>query len=369
MVTKDKVFVTSPSMPSYDEYIQMIKKIWINKMMTNGGELHNELERKLSDYLGVDSLALTSNGHSALEIALQSMELKGEVITTPFTFVSTTHAVVRSGLKPIFCDIKKSDYTIDENLIENLVTENTCAILPVHVFGNVCDVESIERIARKYSLKVIYDAAHSFGERIYGSSVLNFGDASAISFHATKVFNTVEGGAICTRDENLYNIMVQYRNFGIQDAENVSHIGTNAKMSEFHAAMGLCNLRHYEHERKKRKKIAEIYLECLDGIRGIKIPCYKEEITYNYAYFPIVIDKSIYGYSRDDVFEWLSKENVFCRKYFYPLTNSLECYGKDLSEQTPIAKEIANSILCLPLYADLDENSVMCICEVIRKRK
>lgn len=368
MSEKDSVYVTCPSLPSFKEYSQEIRKIWETKIMTNGGILHKELEERLKEHLHLDNIVLTSHGHCALEIAIQSMGLKGEVITTPFTFVSTAHAIVRSGLKPVFCDIKNSDYTIDEDKIEELINENTCAIVPVHVFGNVCNVDKISEIARKYSLKVIYDAAHTFGEVYNGKHVVNYGDASIISFHATKIFNTVEGGAICTADTELATTMLQLRNFGIQDAEHINYIGCNAKMSEFHAAMGICNLRYYEEGIHKRKKIVGKYVEELSEIKGITIPTYKDNTIYNYAYFPILVEKQNFGYSRDDVYVWLANKKIYSRKYFYPLINSLECYGGDNSKQTPNALNIANNILCLPLHEDMDIETVEYITEIIRRK-
>ena len=248
------IFVTRSSMPTMEEYISEISDIWESHWLTNMGVKHQKLQDELKSYLGVENIELLTNGHMALELTLQAMNLQGEVITTPFTFASTTHAIVRNGLKPVFCDINSENFTIDVSKIERLITDRTCAIMPVHVYGNICDVETIEKIAHKYELKVIYDAAHSFGETYKEIGVGNFGDASCFSFHATKVFNSIEGGAVAFKDKTLGNYIYELKNFGIHGPEEVSAVGANAKMNEFCAAMGLCNLKHIEEEIAKRKK-------------------------------------------------------------------------------------------------------------------
>lgn len=360
--------VTRSSMPSFEEYCEEIKELWDSRWLTNNGAKHQLLEHQLKEYLHTPNVTLYTNGHLALENIIEAMHFpKGsEVITTPFTFASTTHAIVRSGLVPVFCDIKYDDYTIDESKIEALITDKTCAIIPVHVYGNVCNVELIRAIADKYGLKVIYDAAHSFGVTYKGVSTANFGDASMFSFHATKVFNTIEGGAICYHDDSLAQTLNDIKNFGIHVPESTLYIGGNAKMNEFQAAMGICNLRHLDDEIAKRKKVAEQYRKHLEGIDGIKLNDNQPDVQSNYAYFPVVFDG--YRYTRNEVFERLSKENIHARKYFFPLTNEFECYRDfptaDVSK-TPVAQHISDNVLCLPMYADLALEDVVSICRNI----
>jgi len=358
------VFVTRSFLPPMEEYINEIKELWDTHWITNMGVKHQILEEKLKEYLDVENITLFNNGHLALEGIIEAMELKGEVITTPFTFVSTTHAIVRKGLTPVFCDISPDDYTIDVDKIEELITDKTSAIVPVHVYGNICNYHKIEEIAKKYKLKVIYDAAHSFGETIDGKSVANLGDASMFSFHATKVFNTIEGGAVSYKDFSLKTKLDQLKNFGITGPESIESIGGNAKMNEFQAAMGICNLRHVEEEIQKRKKVVERYIERLSDIRGIKLNSYNKGLKSNYAYFPVLFDG--YKASRDEVYEELKNHNIMSRKYFYPLTNDAQCYKNRFNaEQTPIAKYIADRILTLPLYGDLELSTVDKISDII----
>jgi dTDP-4-amino-4,6-dideoxygalactose transaminase len=301
---------------------------------------------------------------------MQAFDLKGEVITTPFSFASTTHAIVRNGLKPVFCDINPDDYTIDTSKIESLITDKTSAIVPVHVYGNTCNVEEIDRIAKKYGLKVIYDSAHAFGEKYKGIGIGAFGDASCFSFHATKVFNTVEGGAVCFKDKELGDKLYGLKNFGIRDTETVDAVGSNAKMNEFCAAMGLCNLRHIYEEISKRKKVHEKYIELLGDINGIKLNPIKTDVECNYSYFPIVIDEEIFGTDRDEVFAKLEENGIGARKYFYPLISDFDCYrDKYDSSMTPIASYVSKRVLTLPMYADLSLDDVQRICEVIIKSK
>lgn len=359
-----KILVTRSSMPTFNEYCEEIKELWNTHFLTNMGVKHQELERELKDYLKTSNLTLFTNGHLALECVLQAFDLKGEVITTPFTFASTTHAIVRCGLEPVFCDINPVDYTIDTNKIEALITDKTCAIVPVHVYGNLCDVNEIDRIAKKYNLKVIYDAAHTFGVEKNGISVANFGDASMFSFHATKVFNTIEGGAVTFKDASLYKKLNDLKNFGITGPETVDYIGGNAKMNEFQAAMGICNLRHVDKEIEKRSKLVEKYRKNLSGVKGIKLVPEQIGIKSNYAYFPVVFDE--YKYTRDEIFEKLKEDNIFARKYFYPLINDFQCFeGKYDSNNTPVAKHISDRVLTLPLYADLEIEIIDKICKII----
>ncbi|MCP1110129.1 DegT/DnrJ/EryC1/StrS family aminotransferase [Ohessyouella blattaphilus] len=363
-----KILVTKAMLPPFEEYIAEIEDLWDSHFLTNMGEKHQKLEVALKEYLDIDELSLMVNGHMALELTLQALKLKGEVITTPFTFVSTTHAIVRNGLTPIFCDINAEDYTIDTNLIESLITERTCAIVPVHVYGHVCNVEEIERIARKHNLKVIYDAAHAFGESYKGVGIGNFGDASMFSFHATKVYNTIEGGAVSYRDKDLGINLYRLKNFGIRGLETVDHVGSNAKMNEFQAAMGLCNLRHIKEVIGARKQVINEYKKYLIDIPGLIFSKEQTDVVSNAAYLPIRVKKEKYGYSRDEVYEKLKRENVFARKYFYPLTTAFNCYEKKYDvNQTPIAKRISEEIITLPLSADLKCNEVKEICMLLKK--
>ena len=309
------VLVTRPSMPPMDEYIEEIKDLWESYWITNMGEKHQILQSQLKSYLQSDNVELMVNGHMSLELTLQAMKLQGEVITTPYTFVSTTHAIVRSGLTPVFCDVDPDTYTIDTEKIEMLITDYTSAILPVHVYGNVCNIEEIQRIANKYDLKVIYDACHSFGETYHDKGVGAYGDASCFSFHATKVFHSIEGGAVCYRNQELGKRLEYLKNFGIDGPESVQDIGANAKMNEFSAAMGICNLRHIEEEIQKRKKIDCRYRSHLEGVKGIKLRQEDKNVQYNYAYFPVVFEKE-FGATRNEIFDALAREGIVTRKYF-----------------------------------------------------
>ena len=367
----NKILVTESSMPEFEEYIEEIKSIFESKWLTNMGEKHKVLEANLKEYLDVKNISLFTNGHLALMVAIQAMNLPegGEVITTPYSFSSTTHAIVQNRLKPIFCDIDPKTYTIDVNKIEELITEKTVAILPVHVYGHVCDVEKIDEIAKKHKLKVIYDAAHVFGVKYKGKSIAEYRDISMFSFHATKVFNTIEGGALVYNDENLKPYIDKLKNFGINGPEKVEYVGINAKMNEFCAAMGICNLRHIDEELKKRSKVYKRYIERLSNVPGITISQEQDDVKPNYAYFPVVFDKKIFGKNRDEVMDMLAKENIFSRKYFYPLINDYECYKDEYdSSLTPIAKKISDNVLTIPMYADLTLEEVDKICDIILKK-
>lgn len=364
----NQILVTRSSMPTYEEYINEIKELWDTHWLTNMGVKHKQLQKELEDYLSVPHVTLYTNGHLALENAIAALNLPagGEVITTPFTFASTTHAIVRNKLVPVFCDVNDQDYTIDVHKIEALITDRTVAIVPVHVYGNLCDVEEIDRIAKKYGLKVIYDAAHAFAVKYKGVSSACFGDMSMFSFHATKVFNTIEGGAVCYSNDNLVQLLNDQKNFGIHGLEEVSYVGGNAKMNEFQAAMGICNLRHLDDEIAKRKKVVEHYRERLSGVEGIKLSVVQENVESNYAYFPVVFDG--YKYTRNEIFEKLQEQGITARKYFFPLTNSFECYRNYPTagvEKTPVAQHLALRVLTLPLYADLSLEDVDRICDVI----
>lgn len=362
------ILVTRSSMPSFEEYCEEIRKIWDSHWLTNMGVEHQTLQKELEAYLDCPHVILYTNGHLALENVIAAMQFpKGsEVITTPFTFASTTHAIVRNGLVPVFCDVNDCDYTMDVEKIEALITDKTVAIVPVHVYGNMCDVERIKVIAAKYNLKVIYDAAHAFAVKYKGISSANFGDASMFSFHATKVFNTIEGGAVCFSDDSLVSTLNDMKNFGIRGPESVVFVGGNAKMNEFQAAMGICNMRHLYREIARRKKVAERYWEHLDSVRGIKLCKPQKDVESNYAYFPVIFDS--YTANRDEVFAKLGEHGITARKYFFPLTNSFECY-KDYPtagvEKTPVAAFLAEHVLTLPMYADLAFEEVDRICRIV----
>jgi len=362
------IFVTRSSLPPMEEYIAEIKDIWQTHWLTNMGAKHEALRQALQQYLGVDQLHLFVNGHMSLELSLQALKLTGEVITTPFTFASTTHAIVRNGLTPVFCDIRPDDYTIDTEKMERLITDRTTAIVPVHVYGNVCQVEEIQRIADKYGLVVLYDAAHAFGETYRGRGVASFGDVSCFSFHATKVFHTIEGGAACYSDR-LHDFgldLFRLKNFGIRGEEEVDAVGANAKMNEFCAAMGLCNLRHLDVEIQKRGQAAGWYRARLADVPGLQLNIQRPEVKPNYAYFPVVFDEHAFGATRNEVYTALAREGIHARKYFYPLTNTFECYRHRFdANDTPIALHIAKRVLTLPLYAGLTEADVDRICQIV----
>lgn len=364
----EQILVTQPTLPDYEEYCEEIKAIWASRWLTNMGKEHQMLQSRLEEFLGCPHLVLFTNGHLALEYMIASMHFPAgsEVITTPFTFASTTHAIVRNSLTPVFCDVNKDDYTIDAEKIESLITEKTVAILPVHVYGNLCDVEKIRAVADAHGLKVLYDAAHAFAVKYKGVSAVNFGDASMLSFHATKVYNTIEGGAVCTADGEIAETLTAMKNFGMREQDDFCYAGGNAKMSEFQAAMGLCNLRHLEGEIAKRRAVVERYRANLAGIPGIRLCKEQPEVESNYAYFPVVFDG--FAKNRDEVFCELQEKGISARRYFYPLTNSFSCYA-DLPtadpEKTPVAKHLADRVLTLPLYPDLPLEDVDRICAVI----
>ncbi len=360
-----QINVTRSSMPTYEEYCEEIKDLWESRWLTNMGAKHNQLKAELCDYLKVPNTELFCNGHIALYCAIKALGLKGEIITTPFTFASTTNAIVQAGCTPVFCDVAE-DYTIDVTKIENLITDKTSAILGVHVYGNICDVEAIDAIAKKHSLKVIYDAAHAFGVEYKGRGICTYGDISMLSFHATKVFHTIEGGALCYNDASLTSDIVKQRGFGL-NGEEIDCFGTNGKMNEFCASMGLCNMRHIDDEIESRGEAYRRYTERLLGTDGVKLLPLREGIKQNFAYYPVLFDKKVFGKSRDEVVALLSAEKVVARKYFYPLVSSNKEFGSDLSYLTPIAKEYSENVLCLPMYAHLDVTDIDRICDIILK--
>ncbi len=361
------IHVVSPSMPPFEEFTKEIYSIWETKQLTNSGPKHALFQRKLEEFLNVKHVSLFANGHLALEAGIQALDLKGEVITTPFTFVSTTQAILRCGLTPVFCDISTDDYTIDASKIEALITENTSAILPVHVYGNICNDEMIEKIAKKHNLKVIYDAAHAFGETYKGRNVAELGDMSMFSFHATKVFNSVEGGCLAFSDDTKEDVLNSLKQFGqMAHTDSVPYVGTNAKMSELHAAMGLLNLKYLSTYIEKRKKVVSLYRDRLSQAQGIRLCKEKAEVIYNYSYFPVLIDADASGTTRDIVCQKLQQNNIYARKYFYPLTSDLECCRKrNIDAYVPVAKYVSDSILTLPCYSDLELDDVDKICDII----
>lgn len=362
-----RINVTRSSMPPFEEYVEKIKVLWENRWLSNRGVLHKEFEELLKERMGVPFPFLFANGHVALEVAIDALRLPkgGEVITTPYTHCSTTHSIVRNDLIPIFCDVNDVDYTIDVNQIEKLITEKTVAICAVHVYGNLCDVDAIDAIAKKHHLKVIYDAAHAFGVKLNGVDTAAFGDVSMFSCHATKVFHTIEGGIVTFKDEAIYNKINSLVNFGFAGPEEVQFISTNARMNEYEAAMGICNLKHFDEEVAKRKIAADQYNARLSGVKGIKLISPQNGVTPNYAYFPVFFEG--YKYSRDEIQAKLAEHNVFARKYFYPIITELQCYRDMFAGSTPVSKHASETVLTLPMYADLSVEDVNRICDIILK--
>lgn len=367
-----RINVTRPSMPLFDEYIEELRKIWESRWLSNRGETAIRFEDELKKYFHCDRLWLFANGHTALETALQALSInknscidkKSEIITTPYTFVSTTEAIVRNGFKPVFVDVREDNLTIDPLLIEKSITQNTIAIVATHVYGFMCDVFTIERIAKKHNLIVIYDAAHAFGVKYNDISVANYGDAVMFSTHATKVFHTIEGGILTYKDENIFGPVKKLINFGFDGEEDVKYIGENGKMNEFEAAMGICNLRHIDDEIAKRKKINDYYTERLRDVAGIKLLQPTDALEWNYAYYPVIFDG--YKETRDEIKTKLETENIFVRKYFYPITTQLTCFADDYGNiNLPVAKYASKNILSLPMYADLSIEDVERICNII----
>lgn len=361
-----EISVTKPFLPDFEEYTKKIFGIWEREWLTNFGALHDQLNNSLMERLRLKNLSLFTNGHLALESALEALDVTGEVITTPFTFASTTNAIIRKGLTPIFCDISADTYCIDPNKIEKLITANTTAILPVHVYGNVCDIEKIQEIAQKYHLKVIYDAAHGFGVEYNECGLGTFGDAVMFSFHATKIFHTIEGGGVSYSDNNLSENFKKIQNFGLDSSGNIDYSGGNGKMNEFQAAMGLCNLEYIDCIIEIRQKLFQEYDKILSEIQGISLPIRQKHVRHNYSYYYITIDSEIFGENRDTVYDRLHFNKIYARKYFYPLTNKVI---KDLNGQNnlPIAQKISESVLVLPLYTTLTLVEISRICNIIKE--
>lgn len=368
---KKPITVTQPSLPPLEEFVPYLQQIWSNKWLTNNGPLHQQLESELADYLGVKYLSLFSNGTLALISALQALNITGEVITTPFSFVATTHSLWWNKIKPVFIDIEPKFLNLDPAKIEAAITDKTTAIMPVHVYGNPCQVDEIQKIADKYRLKVIYDAAHAFGVKINGESILNFGDLSVLSFHATKVYSTIEGGAIVCHSEEMKHHIDNLKNFGFRGETVVEEPGINAKLNELQAAYGILQLKYVDSFIAKRKQISELYRILLKNIAGICFLSENENVTYGYSYFPIIIDKVVYGISRDALYEKLKENNIFARRYFYPLISSFEPY-RELSssniENLKVANGISDNILCLPIYVELNNDDIIFISNLIRNK-
>lgn len=364
-----RIPVTKPFLPPLDEFEPYLKEIWSSGVITNGGKFHQELERELTRYLGVSHISLFSNGTIALITALQALGIKGEVITTPYSFVATVHSLLWNNIKPVFIDIDPTTLNLDPQKIEDAITPNTTAILPVHCYGNPCDVENIELIAKKHNLKVIYDAAHAFGVRCHCGSILNHGDLSILSFHATKVFNTFEGGAIVSKDLDMKRKIDQLKNFGFVDELTVVTTGINGKMSEINAAFGLLQLKHMDIVIQERKRIDIAYRKKLSGIRGIRCLDASKASVANYSYFPILVD-SIAAVDRDSLYQKLIDRGIFSRRYFYPLISKFPMYSDFPSardENLQHAMQAASEVLCLPIYPELSIDQQDFICEAILK--
>lgn len=367
---EDKIYVTRPSLPPLSDFMEYLEDIWKSKWLTNAGKYHDQFEKELVKFLGVKHCSLLVNGTLGLVVGLQGLRITGEVITTPYSFVATTHSLNWNGIKPVFCDIEEDTLCLDPRKLEPLITPRTTAILPVHVYGHACDVDRISEVSDFYGLKVIYDAAHAFGVRIRGKSILNYGDMSVLSFHATKVFNTIEGGAIVTEDEKLKKRIDFLKNFGYADELTVVGPGINARLNELQAAYGLLGLKVVSDEIEKRRRISHVYAEAFGGIPGLK--CFSEEegVDGNFGYFPILIDENEFGKSRDTVYENLKQKNIFTRRYFYPLISRFPTYRGLASaspDQLPVAEKVSTQILCLPIYASLSEEETERIVDVIRQ--
>jgi len=362
------LLLMKPFMPPLQDYQKYLERIWQSRQLTNSGQIHAEFEQALCDYLGVEHLSLIANGTLALIIALKALNLKGEIITTPFTSVATAQAIHWNNLKPVFVDINESDFNINISEIEHAITPGTSAILPVHVFGNPCDMASIDQLAEKYNLKVLYDAAHCFGVELNSESICNSGDMSVLSFHATKVFNTIEGGAIICHDESTKKYIDALKNTGLDPAHKLAGYGMNAKLNEFQSAFGMIQLKYIDEVIASRKAAASKYKELLKDIRGIWWPDEKEFVKYNYTYFPVIINTEEFGASRDELAAYLEGEKIFTRKYFYPLVSDFPEFSIYKTRDLPVAEKIAVSILCLPLFPDITSDEIAAVADSIRHK-
>ncbi len=368
MTTNNKITVTSPYLPPLDEFIPYLRQIWDNKWLTNNGPLHQQLEKELVEYLGVKHISLFSNGTLALISALQALNITGEVITTPFSFVATTHSLWWNKITPVFVDIEPQYLNLDPRKIEAAITERTTAIMPVHVYGNPCQTDEIERIAQKHKLKVIYDAAHAFGVKQNGSSVLNAGDLSILSFHATKVYSTIEGGAIVCHTEEMKHHIDNLKNFGFRGETIVEEPGINAKLNELQAAYGLLQLKYVDSFIQRRHEITSLYRSLLQNVDGIRFLNDIQGVEHGYSYFPILVDNEKFGSSRDELYERLKRHNIFARRYFYPLISEFTPYNtlhSANSQKLPIATKAAQEVLCLPIFVELTDEQVREICKLL----
>jgi len=365
-----KITVTSPLLPPLKEFIPYLEDIWERKWLTNNGYYHKELEKAIAEYLGIEYISLFTNGTLPIMIALQALRITGEVITTPYSFVATTHSLWWNNIKPVFVDIDSKTCNIDPEKIEAAITPRTTAIMAVHVYGNPCDTEKIQAIADKYGLKVIYDAAHSFGVTINGESILKSGDMSTLSFHATKTYNTIEGGALVCRDEKTKQRIDYLKNFGFAGETTVVAPGINGKMDEVRSAYGLLELKYVDDAIEKRKQVAIQYREALKNVPGISYLQDFPKVRHNYSYFPVFVDENKYGMNRDELYEKLKENNIFGRRYFYPLISEFATYrGLDSSrkENLPVSHKIADSVICLPMHHEMSDEDLNLICRIIKK--
>lgn len=371
MNSRDKpIYVTQPALPPLEEFNFYLKQIWDNKILTNNGPYHQQFEKELADYLGVKFISLFANGTLALVTALQVLRITGEVITTPFSFVATAHSLWWNNIKPVFADIEPDYFNLDPNKVEAAITPQTTAIMPVHVYGNPCLVDRFQQIAETYGLKLIFDSAHAFGVKINGNSILNYGDLSILSFHATKGFNTIEGGAIVCHDEQTKRRIDFLKNFGFADEITVIAPGINAKMNELQAAFGIVQLKYIDENIRKRKIIAETYRKYLEGIAGIHFLSDIKDVSHSYTYFPILVDDKLYGKTRDVLYEELKQHSIYGRRYFYPLISSFPTYRGLISAQPSnlaVAEEVASQVICLPIYPQLELMDVKRISSIIHR--
>ena len=361
------IYVTRPFLPPLEEFCDGLKEIWENQWLTNNGPIVQRFGRELSNYYETDNICLFTNGTLALQIGLQGMGITGEVITTPFTFVATTHALFWNKIRPVFVDIEPDYYTLDPNKVEAAITPWTTAILAVHVFGYPCKLNALADIARRHNLKLIYDAAHAFGERVGNKSIAHFGDMSMFSFHATKFYHSLEGGMLSFKDSGLKKTFDYLKNFGFENEVEVVMPGTNAKMNEIQALMGSMVLKHIDINIEKRQQLAELYLEMLCQVPGIKLPPQLPgDVKYNYCYFTIEVDEKEFGLSRNSLYEKLKEYNIYSRRYFYPLVCEYPCYRSvAILDPLTVARRVAEEILTLPIYYDLDLDDVKRICDII----
>lgn len=369
-MNKEIITVTSPLLPDLEEFHDLLKEIWASKWITNNGSFHQQLEKELAAYLKVPYLSLFTNGTLPLITALQALHVKGEVITTPYSFVATTHSIWWNGLKPVFADIDPGTCNLDPEKIESAITRNTTAIMPVHCYGKPCDIKGIQEVADKYGLKVIYDAAHAFGLEVDGESILNAGDMSTLSFHATKVYNTVEGGALVMHDEKMKRRVDYLKNFGFKNEEEVVAPGINSKMDEIRSAYGILALRKVDEAIQARRAVAVQYRQGLKDIPGISFFEDMPGVKHNYSYFPIFVDAQAYGMTRDELYLRLKDNNVIGRRYFYPLISTFCTYRGLPSadpKNLPVATRMADSVICLPMHHELSVEDVQRTIDIIRK--